>query len=151
MHVFVKNILSREELKDLAEIITEAEKFSSGQIRVVIRHRRHWKERQLSLHELAVREFHRLGMEKTREKTGVLILLLLSERRFQIIGDEGIHSKVDEKTWDRIAHTMTNHFGTGKFFNGIAEAIHAVGEELGRHFPRTKNDTDELPNDVIEQ
>src|SRR5690242_15751416 len=95
-----KRILSDEDLRILSEKISEAETGTSGEIRVVVRHARHWKERSLTLHELALREFRRLNMHKTAGRTGVLILLLVSEKSFQIIGDEGIHAKVKEGTWE---------------------------------------------------
>ncbi|MBI1807329.1 MAG: TPM domain-containing protein [Ignavibacteria bacterium] len=131
--------------------IAEAERKTSGEIRVVVRHRRHWKERKLSLHELALREFYKLGMEKTQGRTGVLILLLFSERAFQIIADEGIHAKVEDGTCDQIATRMSSHFKGGKFSEGIADAISAVGAILKKYFPLEADDRDQLPNDVIEE
>lgn len=151
MHFF-KNILTKAELRHLATSIGEAELTSSGQIRIVVRHHRHWDERRLSLHDLALKEFHHLGMEKTRNRTGVLILILLSERRFQIIADEGIHKKVEDGTWDGLAHNLSAHFQRGNFQQGLQEAILEVGRVLTRHFPVTPGETtDELPNEIIEQ
>jgi uncharacterized membrane protein len=151
MSLFIKKILSKKKLHDLSSVIAEAEKHTSGEIRVVLRHRRYLNERKLSMHNLALHEFYRLGMEKTRDRTGVLIFLLLAERKFHIIADEGIHSKVDEGTWDRIADTMTQHFKLGKFFDGIVEAIKAAAVELSKYFPRKPDDTDELSNDIVER
>jgi len=151
MELFKNKYLSKADLRSLSAVITDAEKNTSGEIRVVIRHRRHWKERKLSLHEFTLNEFHRLGMHNTRDKTGVLILLLLSERKFQIIADKGIHKKVEEGKWDKIAGSMTDYFKKGNYFTGIAETIRAVGEELAKYFPRKADDTDELPNEIIQQ
>lgn len=151
MNWFSKKYLSKEELRSLSAVIAEAEKKTSGEIRVVVRHRRHWKARKLSLHELALREFYALGMEKTKELTGVLLLILYSERAFQIIADEGIHKKVEEGTWDRIAGRMSAHFKEGKFSDGIAEAIKEVGAILATYFPRKRDDRDELSNQVVEE
>ena len=151
MSLFNEKYLSKTDLKSLSTIIAEVEKKTSGEIRVVIRHRRQWRERKLSLHNLTLNEFYRLGMQKTRDKTGVLILLLLSERKFQIIADEGIHKKVEEGKWDKIAGSMTNYFTKGNYFEGIAETIRAVGEELAKYFPRKADDTNELPDEIIQQ
>jgi uncharacterized membrane protein len=151
MSLKLKKYLTKSELEVLSTDIAKAEKNTSGEIRVVVRHRRHWKERKLQLHDIALNEFHRLGMEKTRDRTGVLIMLLLSERKFQIVADEGIHTKVEEGTWERLASSMCNHFKGGKFYQGISETICAVGSELAKHFPRKPDDTDELSNEIIEQ
>jgi len=151
MNLFKNKYLSKADLKSLSAVIADAEKNTSGEVRVIIRHRRHWKERKLSLHSLTLNEFYRLGMENTRDKTGVLILLLLSERKFQIIADEGIHNKVEEGKWDKIASCMTDYFKKGNYFEGIAETIRAVGEELAKYFPRKADDTNELPDEIIQQ
>ena len=151
MDLFKNKYLSKVDIKSLSGVIADAEKNTSGEIRVVIRQRRHWKERKLSLHELTLNEFYRLGMQNTRDKTGVLILLLLSERKFQIIADEGIHKKVEDGKWDKIAGSMTDYFIKGNYFEGIAETIRAVGEELAKYFPRKADDTDELSNEIIQE
>ena len=147
----MKKSLTNEDLKFLSEKIAEAETRTCGEIRVVVRHRRHWKERLLSVHDLALREFYRLGMEKTAQRTGILIILLLSERAFHIVADEGIQSKVEEGTWDSIASAMSGHFVKGNFRDGLSHAIERVGGVLATHFPGTPDQADQLPNDVIEE
>jgi len=150
MNFFESKYLTKDELHALSGVITKAEKNTSGEIRVVVRHHRHWKERKLSIHDLALGEFYRLGMEKTRDRTGVLILILFAERKFHIVADEGIHTNVQEGTWDTIAGGMSEHFKKGNFFSGIAEAIRAVGSELAKHYPRKSDDTNELSNEIVE-
>mgnify|MGYP001605367744 CR=1 FL=1 len=82
--------------KDLAEIeaaTSAAEANTSGEIRVVIRS--HYDEGlEGNLHEQAKRDFLAKGLDKTRDKTGVIILLVLEAKKFMIWGDDGIHSKV---------------------------------------------------------
>src|SRR5260221_661754 len=146
-----KRILSDDDLRILSEKIAEAEAATSGEIRVVVRHARHWKERSLTLHELALGEFHKLNMDKTGGRTGVLILLLVPEKSFQIIGDQGIHARVKDGTWASVADSMSAHFKKGNFREGLTEAIARVGAELSEHFPRTPGPSNRLPNDVIEE
>ena len=146
-----RKYLSNDDLNILAERIAEAEKSTSGEIRVVVRHRRRWSERKLSLHELALQEFRKLGMERTQDRTGVLIMLLYTERSFQIIADEGIHKKVEAGTWDQVAGRMSALFKEGKFVGGIGEAIREVGATMSQHFPRAQSDRDELSNQVVEK
>src|SRR5690349_12326561 len=136
----VKSILTKQERLDVAAAIAEAERSTAGEIRVVIRHDRHRDERSLSLHDIALREFHRLGMEKTQDRTGVLILILVPEKQFRIIADEGIHRRVEEGAWDEIAGSMSSHFREGRFALGIADAVAAAGRLLAAHFPRQAGD-----------
>jgi uncharacterized membrane protein len=150
MKLFSKKILSREELQTLAAEIGKMEQSTTGEVRVVLRHHRHITERKRPLHEIALGEFRRLGMHHTKDRTGVLIFLLISERKFHIVADEGIHKKVEEGAWDSVAAAMSAHFKGGNFGQGISEAIRAVGMILATHFPRTAEKGNELPNDIIE-
>ena len=45
---------------------------------------------------------------------------------------------------------MRIHFQNEKFSDALVEGIKEVGSVLGRQFPKTVRDTNELPNDVIE-
>jgi uncharacterized membrane protein len=87
-------------------------------------------------------------MDKTRDKTGVLIFLLLSERKLQIIADEGINSKVENETWQKIADGMVEKFKEGKYLDGLLFGLDEVGKILSAHFPIRPDDINELPNDV---
>ncbi len=149
--ILLKKYLSSAELKEVSDKIAEAERTTSGEIRVSIRHRRAWRERKLSVSDLTLSEFRRLGMHATKERTAVLILLLISERKFHIMADEGIHKKVEDGTWDRIAASMSAHFKEGHFGRGLCDAVDAVAVELTKYFPRRADDRDELPNDVVER
>lgn len=151
MKFLLRKYLGEEDIKAVTAKIAGVENQTSGEIRVSIRHRRQWRERKHSLHELALAEFTRLGMQRTIDRTGVLILLLMSERKFHIIADEGIHTKVAEGTWDSIAGGMSSQFKEGRFAQGICDAVEAVGNELRKHFPRKPDDRNELPNEVVEQ
>lgn len=151
MAFFHKKIFSKEELKALSAVITEAEKDTSGEIRIAIREKRQWNEMNLSLRDIALKEFYRLGMQKTRDKTGVLLFLLISEKKLYVAADESINTRVDEGTWDKIVNGMSAQFKEGRFFEGLAEAVRAVSVPLRKHFPRKSDDTNELPNEVVQR
>ena len=146
----LKKYLSEPDIKSISQKIGEVEEQTSGEVRVSIRHKREWGEKKLSLHDLALKEFTRLGMHRTKDRTGILIFLLMPERQFRIIADEGIHAKVAEGTWDRVAASMTPHFKEGKFGPGICLAVEAVGLELKKYFPRQSDDRNELSNEIVE-
>ena len=85
MKNLVKKLFTKEDLAAIAAAISEAEKTTAGEIRVSIRQKRRWRERKLSIEEMARREFHDLGMTKTKDHTGILIFLLMIERKFFIL------------------------------------------------------------------
>ena len=151
MTSFFKKLLSDNDVRLISARIAEVENQTSGEIRLSIRHHRGWNEHKLSLRDLALKEFTHLGMHNTKDRTGVLILLLVSERKFQIIADEGINAKVAEGTWDRVASSMTAFFKEGNFGQGIFDAVDAVGNELKKNFPRKDDDRNELSNEITER
>ena len=144
----VKKLFSQKDLKTIADAIGEAEKNTSGEIRVSVRQKRGWRERKLSIEQLAHKEFYTLGMTKTHERTGILIFLLLQDRRFHIFADEGIHAKVEEGTWEKIASEMSEHFSQQKFRDGVIHGVQSVGAVLAKYFPPRPGDTNELSNEV---
>lgn len=149
MSIFSAPVLSRDEMEAVAARIAAVEKTTTGEIRVSIHRTRSFKERNLSVYDLAMKNFHDLGMHNTKEKTGVLIYLLLSDRKFQIIGDEGINKKVSKEFWDVIAMKVAEYFRENKFLEGLTHAIEEVGKVLQKEFPMKAGDTNELSNDVI--
>lgn len=144
----IKKLLTEEDLQAIARFIEEHEKSTSGEIRVSIRQRRSRAELAMSIDELARKEFHALGMNRTADRSGVLIFLLLEDRQFHILADDGIHKEVGDGTWTRIAGEMSKHFSEMKFLEGIQHGVRSVSAELRKHFPRRPDDKNELPNAV---
>ncbi|CUT02614.1 TLP18.3, Psb32 and MOLO-1 founding protein of phosphatase [Candidatus Kryptonium thompsonii] len=97
---------------------------------------------------MALREFYRLGMDKTRDQTGVLVYILLSERKLQIVADKGINEKVENETWQKIADKIAEQFKQGKYLEGIMEGLDEIGGILLQHFPIKPDDRNELSNEV---
>ena len=147
----LKPFLRPADLKTVAAAVSAAEARSGGEIRVEVRQRRARSERSLSIEQIARQEFVSLGMTATRDRTGVLLFLLLEDRELCILADDGIHGKVADDTWTRIAANMTDRFGRGQFTEGLVEAVEAVGSVLEQHVPRRPDDRNELPNTVIQR
>ena len=141
-------MFTKEDLSAIASAIGEAEKTTAGEIRVSIRQKRKWREKKHTIEEMARKEFRLLGMTKTKDRTGILIFLLLEDKKFFILADDGIHTKVEDGTWDKVANEMSDHFSQNNFRLGIIHGIQSVGVELSKYFPRKSDDINELPNDV---
>lgn len=126
--------------------IARAERKSSGEIRVHVTGRK-----PEDLEARARHRFELLGMTKTAERNGVLLYIAPAVRRFQILGDAGIHEKAGPDFWHEVASEMEEKFRRGEFTEGIVMGVEKVGEILARHFPRAKADRDELPNRIDEE
>ncbi|MBI4402653.1 MAG: TPM domain-containing protein [Deltaproteobacteria bacterium] len=147
--LFQKNLLSRTELREIAEEIARAEASCSGEIRICIQKRKRRKDRHLSLFDRALMEFQRLGMHRTEYRTGVLLFICLQDHVFQIIADEGIHKKLPQSEWDALAKGLSKHFKGGNFCRGICEIVRRAGEILKEHFPKRSDDRNELSDEVV--
>jgi uncharacterized membrane protein len=144
----VKGFLSKQDLKDIADAIAEQEKRTSGEIRVAVRQKRSRKERSMTVEQLARHEFVHLGMMKTKERTGILIFILLEAREFFILADEHINQKVVPDTWRSVAQTMAASFAKKEYRQGLLDAVRSVADHLAQHFPARPGDKNELPNTV---
>lgn len=67
---------------------------------------------------------------KTRNRTGVLILVSLFERRVEIIADTGLHPRVSEADWQSVIARMTPRLREGRAFHALQEGLAALEELL---------------------
>ncbi len=147
----IERILTKEELKKLSDQIWDIEKKTSAELRVVVRHRKHWTERKLGARQIAEREFKALGMTKTKEGTGILVFILVSERQFELLADRGVIRVLPEEFWTALAGKLSEHFSKKNFFNGLTASLAEIGEVLESKLPPDGTNPEELPNDIIEE
>ncbi|MCX7820761.1 MAG: TPM domain-containing protein [Brevinematales bacterium] len=138
-----KLFLSKEEQYKIIETIREVEKKSICEIRLHIA-----KKIKGDIIEEAKKIFNALEMYNTRERTGVLFFLSIKDRKFAVIGDEGINNKVGENFWVNIANEMESYFRKNMFGEGIVYGIQKIGQLLEKHFPIKKDDINELPDEI---
>ena len=141
-----KKFFSSEEQERILEEIRKAEDRTSGEIRVHL----DCCSREIPL-EKAKRVFHRLGMTQTKARNGVLIYLATEDRKFAIMGDEGIHRVVPENYWEEVKEKMQKQFREGRIGEGICLGIREIGEKLKTYFPVEKDDRNELPDTISEE
>ena len=134
---------SGKEKKQILAAIREAEKNTSGEIRVHLE----YKSRG-PVYGYGQKVFQRIGMTKTAQRNGVLIFLATKDKKFVVLGDVGINEKVSEGFWNDVVQIMQEHFKQNKFAEGISEAAVRIGEKLKVYFPHQANDKNELPDDI---
>lgn len=134
---------SKKEKEAVLKAIEEAEQKSSAEIRVHL-------ERQApdDILGYAATVFERLGMARTAERNGVLILLGLKTKRFAIAADQGIHSKVSPHFWDEAAQVMNEQFRQDRFSEGLTAGIGAIANRLQEYFPVCPGNPNELTNEI---
>jgi len=129
----------------IVRAIAEAEKKTSGEIRVFIQ--RGEVEDPIAA---ARKQFERLGMTATRDHNAVLVFVAPRAQKFAVIGDRGIHEHCGDAFWNQLVEKMQEHFTAEDFTDAIVHAIAQTGDLLAEHFPRRPDDRNELP-DAIEE
>ena len=136
-------IFNDEEQQRIRKAIEDAEKHTSGQLRVCIE-----KTCSENVLDRAANYFHKLDMHKTKLRNGVLIYVATADRKFAIIGDAGINKVVPENFWDDTKEDMLEHFKKGDLVEGIVTGLEIAGDHLEKFFPHQAGDNNELPDDI---
>ena len=134
---------AEEEKKEIERAIQTAELNTSGEIRVHIENR--CNENEL---DRAAYWFAQLNMQKTELRNGVLFYVAIEDHKFAIIGDVGIHAKVEDHFWDQTKELVLGFFKEGKYAQGLSVGIIQAGLQLKRHFPYQSDDVNELADEI---
>jgi uncharacterized membrane protein len=144
-----KEAFPKDALERISGTIASVEESTNAEVRLSIRDIREPSESDLTLKELALKEFMTLGMHETAGRTGVLLLILYDERKFYIFGDEGVHRQADPETWEDVAQTLREHFREARFEEGVHAALRLVGTHVRGILPRDKTNPNELSDEVV--
>ncbi|WP_350290066.1 TPM domain-containing protein [uncultured Croceitalea sp.] len=139
----VEAFLSFEEEQEIVNAILEAEKNTSGEIRVHIE-----ASAKIDHFSRAQQVFHFLKMDNTKDENGVLIYVAVEDKKFVIYGDKGVDKAVPRGFWDNTKEVISKRFKEGDFKQGIIEGVLKAGKELEAHFPWNHNDTNELSDAI---
>jgi len=133
-----------KEQQNIVEAIKEAEKQTSGEIKVHI-------EKKCSSENVLDRAkevFEFLNMHLTQDHNGVLFYLAYEDRKFAVLGDKGIYEKVPADFWNSTKDLLRSHFSNNRFAEGLCLGINEAGIQLKKHFPYSSGDINELPDDI---
>jgi uncharacterized membrane protein len=141
-----KQFFSEDEKKRIVEAVRDAEKRTSGEVRVFIESRC----RYMDALDRAAEIFFTLKMDKTADRNGVLLYIALKDRQLAVFGDEGIHRKVGTEYWNKEVALLISNFNKENYSEGIRQCVKDIGEALHTHFPYNSNtDKNELPDDIL--
>jgi uncharacterized membrane protein len=140
----MKDFFSREEELQIIRAIRQAEKQTSGEIRVHLDGHRQTDD----VLEMAEKAFTRLGMDKTADRNGVMIFIAPRAHTFAILGDQGIDEVVPADFWSEERDILQAHFKNGQFAEGVVKVVEQVGAKLKTFFPYQSDDENELPDEI---
>ena len=138
-----REIFSDSDLQEIAEAIKVFEGRTSGEIVISFNTTSHGQP-----YKATKRIFEKAKLYETKERNATLIALFLTEHKFAVYGDEGIHSKVPENFWEETVDEMRRSFADGEMKAGLLKGINALGENLAAYFPVDVDDVNELSNEL---
>jgi len=135
-------------MKAIESAIAASESRHMGELRFAVEAALDWRElwHGITPRQRAIEVFSRLRIWDTEHNSGVLIYLLLAERRVEIVADRGIHERVGDAGWSGICREMEQAFRAEHFEQGVLTGIERISALLCQHFPAQGNNPNELPN-----
>ncbi|HRU39181.1 MAG TPA: TPM domain-containing protein [Candidatus Goldiibacteriota bacterium] len=115
--------------------ISAVESRTSGKIRVLVA-KKGGRDVMLS----ARAAFMRMGLSDSAEKNAILFFIGVKDRKFAVLGDDGINEKVPGGFWEKIRDAALARFSEGLFAEGLTGAINLAGEKMADFFPGENTD-----------
>ena len=141
-----KALFSEQENKAIVEAIPNAEKRTSGEVRVFVES----KCKYVLPLDRAAEIFYSLKMDQTAERNAVLVYVAIRDQQLALFADEGIHTKTGQEFWNNEVKLMLTHFNKNNYAAGIETVVKEIGEALYQHFPYNgETDKNELPDDIV--
>lgn len=137
-------IIPDSQLALIRKSITEAEKKTSAEIRVLIE-----EKCKGSVLDRSAYAFRKLKMHKTRYRNGTLIYVSVKDKQCAIIGDYEINRLVEKDFWKTVLDEMIVFLSAGQLTEGIIHAVQRLADKLAEHFPANNNNPNELPDEVV--
>ena len=147
-HWRARRVFPPKVLAAIEQAIRAGEATHSGQVRFVVEGALDGKPlfRDQPARERALDLFAHLRIWDTAHNNGVLIYLLLADRKVEIVADRGIDAKVGATGWAEICKAMETDFRSGNFERGVIAGVEAVSRHLAAHFPKHGGGRNELPD-----
>ena len=141
----VKRAFPRATLDAVQRAVAAGEGAHRGQVRFVV-------EAELTTTQLwagvtsrqrAIEVFSSLKVWDTEENNGVMVYVLLADRKVEIIADRGIHRKVGDERWRAICKEIEVRYRRGDFLGGSVTGIEKISAELAHAFPAKGDENNE--------
>jgi len=100
----------------------------------------------------AERSFVQHAVSRTRERTGVLIMLSILEHQIYVLPDRPLAQQVPGERWSQIVQIAVGRLKHQDIVGGLCEGIEQCGHILAEACPvRSGDNPDELPNRLIQE
>ena len=105
-----------------------------------------------AVYKRALQFFAESGVFATKNHTGILIFVSWTERKVKILADIGITAKISQKDLNEICFEVSKGFLIGtasSITDSFIDAINKCGVLLEKHFPASKENPNELKDNLV--
>jgi len=155
-HLFETHLLTRRRfppaaLDQIEEAVRRAEQGHSGELRVVIETDLDaWSIlRGKTPRQRAIEAFAHFHVWDTELNNGVLLYIQCADRAVEIVADRGFNGLVSADEWRGVCRAIETEFRAGRWAAGATAGVAAAAILMGRHFPATGRNGNELPDRPI--
>ena len=142
--MIMKPILTDDEELLLVAAIQEQELRTSAEIRVCLTYKLLWRPERY-----AWKVFEQAGMRATRQRNGVLIVMMPRMKKVIVLGDAGVEALVAPDFWKETVAAMIHEKHENGALTALREGLRRVGDALAPHWPRDPADVNELPDELL--
>lgn len=141
-----KQFFSAEENRQIVEAIRQAEKQTSGEVRIFVESKNPFVDPL----DRAKEVFFKLKMQETDHRNAVLLYLAMDHHELALFADQGIYEKAGADYWNNEVQQMITGFTRDNMGDSIERCILHIGQTLKEKFPyEATTDKNELPDDIV--
>ena len=106
---------------------------------------------QKKVQQKALELFSARGVHRTRDRSGLLLLVSELEHQVVLLGDEGVHRHLGDEGWKERVKRITEGIREGRAGEALLSELAFLGELLAAHFPVRPDDENELSDEIVKQ
>lgn len=141
-----RQFFSADENRQIVEAIRQAEKQTSGEVRIYVESKNPFVDPLDRAKEI----FYNLKMQETEHRNGVLLYLAMDHHELALFADEGIYQKAGADYWNNEVKQMIEGFTKHNIGDSIERCVLHIGQTLKEKFPyESTTDKNELPDEIV--
>lgn len=124
--------------------------FSLGRIPFFKRQAVSDAKKEEEFNEKAQALFLELGVNRTTDRVGSLLVLSLFERRIRLLVDEKLAHSISQAELDGFVQTLIPHFREKHYFDGLSNSLDLIEQKYRQILPAKKErlSSDQLPDTI---
>ena len=141
----IHSLFTKEETEIIIKSVMDAEKDTSGEIRIFIENHCSYMDPIYRAYEI----FSSLKMHDTINRNAILIYIAYKDKDFALYSDKNFYEKTTEKFWSQLSHQLAKGFREDRKVESLVSCIQEIGRALTTYYPFHGEQKNELPDEIV--